>query len=87
MDETLSEQLELGSFEAEFSKEWEVNDELKSRSQSQGYADLHTHSTHSDGHDRPSDVLLKAKAAGLAGLALTDHDTLAGIDEAKAKAA
>jgi hypothetical protein len=28
MDETLSEQLELGSFEAEFSKEWEVNDEL-----------------------------------------------------------
>lgn len=57
-----------------------------SRSQSQGYADLHTHSIHSDGHDRPSDVLLKAKAAGLAGLALTDHDTLAGIDEAKAKA-
>ncbi len=28
MDETLSEQLELGNFEAEFSKEWEVNDEL-----------------------------------------------------------
>jgi predicted metal-dependent phosphoesterase TrpH len=55
-------------------------------SQSQGYADLHTHSIHSDGHDRPSDVLQKAKAAGLAGIALTDHDTLSGIDEAKAKA-
>lgn len=59
----------------------------KSPSLSQGYADLHTHSMHSDGRDVPSDVVMKAKKAGLAGLSLTDHDTYAGVQEASAKAA
>jgi predicted metal-dependent phosphoesterase TrpH len=44
--------------------------------------DLHTHSVCSDGHHTPSEVVAMAHAAGLAGLALTDHDTGAGIAEA-----
>jgi len=44
--------------------------------------DLHTHSTASDGTDRPADLVRKAAAAGLDVLAITDHDTTAGWDEA-----
>jgi predicted metal-dependent phosphoesterase TrpH len=44
--------------------------------------DLHTHSTASDGTDPPADVVAAAAAAGLDVLALTDHDTTAGIPEA-----
>lgn len=45
--------------------------------------DLHTHSTASDGTDPPSVVVERAVAAGLYALALTDHDTLSGIEEAR----
>lgn len=45
--------------------------------------DLHTHSVCSDGHHSPSEVVAMAHAAGLAGVALTDHDTGAGIAEAR----
>ncbi len=44
--------------------------------------DLHTHSVHSDGVHPPAEVVARAAAAGLAGLALTDHDTTAGWAEA-----
>lgn len=44
--------------------------------------DLHTHSTASDGTDTPTELVHKAKAAGLKALALTDHDTTAGLAEA-----
>jgi predicted metal-dependent phosphoesterase TrpH len=44
--------------------------------------DLHVHSTASDGACAPADVAARAAAAGLTVLALTDHDTLAGVDEA-----
>lgn len=44
--------------------------------------DLHTHSTASDGTTSPGDVVRAAAAAGLTGLALTDHDTGAGLAEA-----
>lgn len=37
--------------------------------------DLHTHSNHSDGSDSPSELAAKAARAGLAAVALTDHDT------------
>jgi len=47
-----------------------------------GPADLHLHSTASDGHDRPSVVMRRAARAGIAVLALTDHDTVAGLAEA-----
>ena len=39
------------------------------------------HSTASDGNVSPEGVVQRAKAAGLSGIALTDHDTLAGYRE------
>ena len=48
--------------------------------------DLHTHSTASDGKYSPKDVVRKAYDRGVKYLALTDHDTLSGINEAKAEA-
>ena len=46
------------------------------------FVDLHTHSTASDGTDAPAQLVRRAKAAGLTALALTDHDTCAGVAEA-----
>jgi predicted metal-dependent phosphoesterase TrpH len=46
--------------------------------------DLHVHSTASDGSLAPADVVNRAARAGLRAIALTDHDTLAGIPEALA---
>ncbi|HEX6435391.1 MAG TPA: PHP domain-containing protein [Gemmatimonadales bacterium] len=40
------------------------------------------HSTASDGNVTPEGVVQRAQAAGLHGIALTDHDTLAGVPEA-----
>jgi len=48
--------------------------------------DLHTHSNASDGTQSPADVVSSAAEAGLDVLALTDHDTTAGWDEAAAAA-
>jgi predicted metal-dependent phosphoesterase TrpH len=45
--------------------------------------DLHCHSTASDGSDEPAELVRKAVQAGLAALAVTDHDSLAGLDEAQ----
>lgn len=44
--------------------------------------DLHTHSVHSDGTTTPQEIAFEVKALGLAGFALTDHDTTAGWAEA-----
>ncbi|SMF26508.1 PHP domain-containing protein [Desulfovibrio gilichinskyi] len=44
--------------------------------------DLHTHSTASDGTLSPVELVIAAKKAGLTAIALTDHDTLAGLPEA-----
>ena len=44
--------------------------------------DLHTHSNRSDGTDSPTELIEKAKAVGLAVVALTDHDTTAGWADA-----
>ncbi len=48
--------------------------------------DLHTHSTESDGTLTPSQLVERAAAAGVEVLALTDHDTLSGCQEAAAAA-
>jgi predicted metal-dependent phosphoesterase TrpH len=48
--------------------------------------DLHTHSRVSDGTESPGDLVRAARAAGLDVVALTDHDTAAGWDEAAATA-
>jgi 3',5'-nucleoside bisphosphate phosphatase len=47
-----------------------------------GWFDLHIHTTHSDGLYTAAQVLELARRAGLAGIAITDHDTLAGAEEA-----
>lgn len=44
--------------------------------------DLHTHSTVSDGLLLPGDLVREAARAGLSALALTDHDTIGGVQEA-----
>ena len=48
--------------------------------------DLQSHSTHSDGTLPPGEVIAYAAAAGVELLALTDHDTVAGVPEAEAAA-
>lgn len=49
------------------------------------YIDLHTHSLKSDGSMTPAEVVREAKRAGLAAIALSDHDTVDGIYEAMAE--
>ena len=48
--------------------------------------DLHTHSTVSDGTGSPAQVIREAAEAGLDVVALADHDSTAGWDEAQAEA-
>ena len=49
------------------------------------YIDLHTHSLKSDGSMTPAEVVREAKKAGLAAIALSDHDTVDGVREAIAE--
>ena len=49
-----------------------------------GLVDLHMHSTASDGSRSPADVVRAAKRADLVAIALTDHDTVGGLAEARA---
>lgn len=51
------------------------------------YVDLHSHSTASDGSAAPAQGVEAAHRAGLVALALTDHDTMAGVPEAERTAA
>lgn len=45
--------------------------------------DLHLHSSYSDGALAPSDLVARARSAGVAVLALTDHDCVRGVPEAR----
>ncbi|MHA7579864.1 PHP domain-containing protein [Paenibacillus vandeheii] len=49
----------------------------------QGRCDLHTHSQASDGMQPPAENVKLAKQRGLSAVALTDHDTVAGVAEAQ----
>ena len=49
------------------------------------FVDLHSHSTASDGAFAPAVVVQEAHKAGLTAIALTDHDTTAGLAEAEAE--
>ena len=51
-----------------------------------GTVDLHTHSFHSDGTWSPTEVVERALSRGLAAIALTDHDSVDGLDEARSRA-
>ena len=44
--------------------------------------DLHCHTTASDGIKSPTDLIEYAKSVGISTIAITDHDTISGIDEA-----
>ncbi|HSQ03595.1 MAG TPA: PHP domain-containing protein [Burkholderiales bacterium] len=48
--------------------------------------DLHTHSTYSDGLLTPAELVARAAHRGVKTLALTDHDELGGLDEARCAA-
>jgi 3',5'-nucleoside bisphosphate phosphatase len=50
-------------------------------------ADLHIHTTASDGEYTPEQVVALARSAGLSAVAITDHDTLAAVDKASAAGA
>jgi predicted metal-dependent phosphoesterase TrpH len=57
-----------------------------SRPSSAGRADLHVHTTHSDGSYTPAQVVDLARRCGLSALAVTDHDTLSGFQETQTAA-
>lgn len=65
------------AFVAEFRKDSSLNNRTV-------YADLHTHSTASDGMLTPPQLVEKAGSIGLAVLGLTDHDSVDGIKAAQA---
>jgi 3',5'-nucleoside bisphosphate phosphatase len=48
--------------------------------------DLHLHTTASDGHLAPARLVARARAAGITVLSVTDHDTVAGLAEARSAA-
>ncbi|MBR2622773.1 MAG: PHP domain-containing protein [Clostridia bacterium] len=45
------------------------------------YCDLHTHSAYSDGTWMPAELIAEAEKIGLSAIALTDHNTVAGLPE------
>lgn len=51
-----------------------------------GTIDLHTHTTHSDGSATPEELIDKASAKGARAVAITDHDTVTALAEARAAA-
>lgn len=48
------------------------------------HADLHTHTTASDGDLTPTQLVARGRSRGLATIAITDHDTLTGVEEGMA---
>src|SRR3954449_3860993 len=50
-------------------------------------ADLHVHTTHSDGVCSPCEVVVAAAGVGLTALSITDHDTLSAIAVARPEVA
>lgn len=46
------------------------------------HVDLHVHTTASDGTDSPREVVYKAEKLNLRAIAITDHDTFYGLDDA-----
>jgi predicted metal-dependent phosphoesterase TrpH len=60
--------------------------QLAARGPRAGRADLHIHTTFSDGTYTPAQVVELARRAGLSAIAITDHDTLGGVPAAQAAA-
>jgi 3',5'-nucleoside bisphosphate phosphatase len=53
----------------------------------EGRADLHVHTTHSDGAFSPCQVVVAAARVGLAAVAITDHDTVTALSVARVESA
>src|SRR2546425_12397470 len=53
------------------------------RLRTSGRADLHLHTVHSDGTYTPAQVVDLALRSGLCAIAITDHDTLEGVEPAR----
>jgi predicted metal-dependent phosphoesterase TrpH len=53
---------------------------------SAGSVDLHTHTNHSDGSASPDELIARAKMKGARSIAITDHDTVSALGEARAAA-
>lgn len=49
--------------------------------------DLHLHTTASDGRSTPAGIVAEVRAAGITAFSVTDHDTVAALDEVRAGAA
>lgn len=49
------------------------------------YIDLHTHTVNSDGSMTSTELVRHAKERGLAAIAITDHDSVSGVEEAMAE--
>jgi predicted metal-dependent phosphoesterase TrpH len=60
--------------------------QLAARPRLAGRADLHLHTTHSDGTYSPAELVDLARRSGLSAIAVTDHDTLAGVVPARTAA-
>src|SRR5260370_23636578 len=60
--------------------------QLAARPPLAGRADLHLHTTHSDGTYAPRQLVELARRSGLGAIAVTDHDTLAGVLAARTAA-
>ena len=73
--EQLVARMENGSFPPKDFSYWEYE---------KGHVDLHTHTTYSDGTLTPREVVKMAAEQGFAAIAITDHDSMDGIDEALA---
>jgi predicted metal-dependent phosphoesterase TrpH len=61
--------------------------QLAARGRHAGRADLHVHTTASDGNYTPAQIVDLARRAGLSAVAITDHDTVAAVPAARAAAA
>src|SRR5260221_8496131 len=53
------------------------------RGRAAGRADLHLHTTHSDGSYTAAQIVDLARRSGLAAIAVTDHDTVSALPEAR----
>jgi predicted metal-dependent phosphoesterase TrpH len=56
------------------------------RSRTTGRADLHLHTTYSDGAYTPAEIVDLARRSGLAAVAITDHDSFEGVPDARTAA-
>ncbi len=68
---------------AEMLEDLQKNESEGGESPGASRADLHIHSTASDGTDTPRGVLERARKAGIAFVGLTDHDTVTGVRSLK----